>query len=140
MGTKPIFTNIAEERYTPPNTTAVFATGNGAQATVTVAAGVTGQRRVLRSVYFDCIANSTSGGILVAGTVGCYVIDGASGGTAYLFKAVAFIGSTGIARVSAENLDVPGSAATGLTAEFSGAVTNGLEQIEMNYYNIGPSA
>lgn len=134
MGSKPLLPGVIEERYVPPVKTTAIGTATTGTCTVTVAAGAAGIRHVASWLSFNVQANGPIA--LTLTTVGVALIDGTTGGTTYLWREVLQVLTTGVTRIFLHNLDVFGSAATAMTAEFSGTVTNGWESVNLGYYDI----
>ena len=126
--------NSTEGRFHPPGDLVIrkISSATGVQATVSGAAGVGGQKAVVTTFAFT-VAAATQ---LAAGTIGCYVIDGASGGTSYLWSEVIAITTTG-ARVSMNGLNLLGSSNTAVTIEFSAGVTNANQSVNLAYHFLG---
>lgn len=121
-----------EPRFHPPADKA--ATGLSlvsGTTTATVAAGAAGVRHIATGATF-----SLAGTAIVAGTVGMAIIDGASGGTTFLWRGIMAAGSNN-AIYSTPPMNIAGSAATALTAEFSGAVTGATQAVSLSYHDIG---
>ena len=137
MATKTVKSGISEERYHPPIDSVVSNVGiaTGVQATVSVAAGAAGVRNVLTGFSFNTSAITS----LAISTVGCNVIDGATGGTTLLHRGVLTITSVGSQALSMSSLSVAGTAATAMTIEFSAGVTGLSEAVTMYYHTIGPN-
>jgi hypothetical protein len=122
----------AEPRFHPPGDVAINHSPTvGTQATKTAAAGVNGQKYVVTAFAFN-----VAGAALAAATIGCYVIDGAAGGTTYLWQEVMAVTSTG-GRISMSGLNLVGTANTALTIEFSAGVSGAKETVNISYHTLG---
>lgn len=123
-----------EPRFHPPGDVAInHRPAISTQATKTAAAGVDGQKYVVTGFSF----NVGSALALAAATVGCFVINGASGATDYIWQEVMSVTSTG-GRISVSGLNIVAPTAnTALTIEFSGAVSNGYESVNLTYHTLG---
>lgn len=128
---------IMEPRFHPPgdkvltNLSAV-----SAQATASVAAATDNSKYVVTGFDFRLGASLT----LTAGTVGCNVIDGATGTTTYLYQGVMSVVTTGggmALPITMTGLSIVGSNNTALTIEFSAGVTNGCETVNLYYHKLG---
>jgi hypothetical protein len=103
-----------------------------AQATVTKASAGTGIRNVCTGFTVTLASSSTTAPAAIQIIIN--LIDGASGGTTYLFRSVIALPATAGAQTSIVrgNLWLPGTAATGMTLEFSAAGgANTIESVSM---------
>lgn len=101
-------------------------------ATKSQGAGASGVRNVCTSITAVIVATATAP---TAVQVNVSLIDGASGGTTYLWRAALSLPATaGETRgVALSNLWLPGTAATAMTLEFSGAGgANTVESVSMS--------
>ena len=120
-----------ESRFHPPgNIYGGHRPASGAQATFTAAATVGGEKYVVSG-----FSATLSGVALSAGSIGVYIIDGASGGTTYLWQEVLGVSSIG-ATTRMSDLNIVGTANTALTIEFSGAYTGGQESVNIAYHKL----
>ena len=102
------------------------------QATATKAAGTGAQRHVVRSIAFTLASTAAA-----AAQVVCNVIDGASGGTTYLWRGQLAITATADdeSLIVLSGLNIIGTAATGMTIEFAAAGgANTLETVSATGY------
>src|SRR5581483_5656241 len=118
--TNTLTSDTLEPRYhSPVDQVSIGIAAVGSQGTTTVAAAGAGIRYVVTAASFSmsCLL-----GNLALSTIGVAIIDGASGGTTYLWRAIATVTSTGIGTISTPPLNVYGTANTALTAEFSASL------------------
>ena len=121
-----------EDRFHPPGDFNISNVSTvGAQATATGAAGVGGQKKVVTGFQFRIGANVQLG----AATIGCYVIDGASGGGTYLYREVIAITTTGAA-LHLTGLSILGTANTAVTIEFSAGLAGATESVNLQYHHL----
>lgn len=104
----------------------------GAKATVTAPAGVNGEKYVLTAFSFRMATNTQ----LSAGTIGCNVIDGATGTAAFLWQEAIAATTTG-AECYRSGLNIVGTANTALTIEFSAGVASATQSVNMTYHKLG---
>lgn len=138
MATKRVSRTITEERYHPPvDLSSSHSPGTtGTVATVTAAATGAGIQYVVTGATFSM---ATAGTAVSPSTVGIYIIDGAAGGTTYLWRAVVSVSSGMTMIYSTPPLNIQGSPNTALTAEFSGGVTAVSQAVTVTYHTIGPN-
>ena len=74
---------------------------------------------------------------IAATTVQMAVIDGPSGGTTFLWRAIITVGSVGPYVFSTPTMTRHGSAASQLTAEFSAGVSGVTQCVSMAYHDVG---
>ena len=121
-----------EPRHHPPcDKSVISAPLISVQASASQGAGAAGVRHVATGATFSWGSALT----LAAATIGMAIIDGASGGATKLWQAVVAVGSIGMYDTGPLNL--PGTAATALTAEFSGLVTNATQCVTLRFHDIG---
>ena len=106
-------------------------TSLSAQASATVVAGSTGIRHIATGATFS-MATAVQ---LAVTTIGLAIIDGATGGTTYLWRAVANVSSNGMTMIASPALNLYGSAATALTAEFSAGISNASQMVTLTYHD-----
>ena len=104
-------------------------------ATISKAAGASGVKHVVTSVSFT-IASDATGGTPFTGTVN--LRDGGTGagtilGTWYIGNVTA-IGASNTFALS--GLNIPGSAATATTLEFTASATHTLESVTLTGYDV----
>lgn len=127
---------IMEGRFHPPGNIRLGSVSTiGAVATATQAARTDGGKYVVDSFKFTVGAAVQ----LSSGIVTCNVIDGDTGGTTYLWQETIGIGTTGAVCISPSPLALVGSANTKLTIEFSGAIVNGYESVNLAFHCLGGS-
>ncbi len=132
MGQRLAFTGGSEDRQLPvivQGTTAI-SIANSVVCTKTLAAAGAGVCYVVTGFSFSMASASAA---LTLGTVGCYVIDGASAATTFIYRSIVSVGTTGFAPIEREGLYLKGSPNTALTIEFSGAITNAAECVSIEY-------
>jgi hypothetical protein len=129
---------ILEPRFHPPGDavlTNLSASGSAATAT---AAALTGGGKYVVTAFSFSLGQGAAGTGLNATTIGCNIIDGASGGSTFLWREILGVGSTG-GQIFRNGLNLVGSANTALTVEFSAGVTGAVGTINASYHRLaGP--
>lgn len=130
---------ILEPRFHPPGDAVLTNLSTaGAQATASVAALTGGGKYIVTGFCFSIGASSSTS--IAAVTVGANVIDGASGGSTFLWRELLTVTSTG-GSVFRNGLNLVGSTNTALTVEFSGGISNAFEAVNLTYHRLaGPGA
>lgn len=105
------------------------------QATITIPAGGEGVHNVITSFCFNLVADGTK--TITAANVSAFVIDGATGGTTYLFDETENTGTAGMPAVRMTGLNLVGSANTATTLEFSALTANAIQSVNATYHQIG---
>lgn len=132
--TRNAFVGVLEPRHFPVlvlGTTGI-SINVGTQATKTLAALGADKRYVATGATF-----SVAGTIATLTTVGVAIIDGSTGGTAYLWRGIMALGTTGVAPLNIEGRYLIGSANTAMTIEFSAGVTGVTECVSLDYTTVG---
>ena len=107
-----------------------------AQATISKAAGAAGVRHVCTGITVMLVAGATAPAAI---NVSVSLIDGATAGTTYLWRATISLPATAGASngIALSNLWLPGTAATAMTLEFSAAGgANVIESVSMSIVDI----
>ena len=107
------------------------------QATITKASAGAGVKNVCTWLTVKLVAGATAP---TAVNVSVSLIDGATGGTTYLWRATISLPATGGADngIALSGLWLPGTAATGMTLEFSAAGgANTVESVSMGGTTVG---
>ena len=125
---------VMEPRFHAPGDFHVGTSGViSVQATQTVTAPTNNSKFVVTGFSFGL----ASVGYLTAATIGMAVIDGISGGSTYLYKTIASVGSIGAIFIERNSLNLVGSNNTALTIEFDAAVTGAYESVNLEYHTLG---
>lgn len=106
------------------------------QATASRAAGASGVRHVARSITAVLAAGTTAPAAI---NLAINLIDGASGGTTFLWRAtVSLAGAVGVTEhIEISGLNIVGTAATAMTLEFSAAGgANTFESVTLSGYSV----
>lgn len=102
------------------------------QATVTLAAAASGVRHVCHGVTFAIATGATA-----QTPIQCYVRDGATGAGAVLWAGTLACPANSSASITAVGLELAGTAATGMTFEFSAAgVTASQQTVAATGYDV----
>lgn len=121
-----------EPRFHPPGGSVITSVSAiSTIASVTQAAPTNGIKRVVTAFSFR-VASAIQ---LASGTVGCFVIDGATGTTTYLWREIIGITTTG-AEMRMNGLNLIGTANTALTIEFDKAVTNAYQSVNLEWHSL----
>lgn len=131
MPSRHAFAGIQEERYMPPLRTVIQETVSG-QASVESAAPSSGNRWVAGFAVFSGVWNTSAGAYT---TVEARVVNGAAGGSTYLFQCALPVTSNGIEPIVVE-LFAPATEDGVVTIEFNKAVTGLSQSVHLTLFEI----
>ncbi len=127
-----------EPRFHPPgdkvatSATSMAAASLGAKATASVTTAGAGIQRVVTGFSFSMCASV----FVATATIGMAIWDGPTGST-LLWGQVVAVGSGGIAPINVTGVNLLGSAASQLTADFTAAVSNATQFVSFQYHDLG---